>query len=102
MASNKKSSKKSQDIRKSYYKKPVRSQRGVAETYYGEVKAIKAFSLTPCAAALLKNLSGELNISMSELLERFARTGHEFKDALSQEVRAEDLPSHDPEAFNNA
>lgn len=61
-----------------------RSTRGVAETNYGEVKKISSFSLTPTAVIKLKSLSGELNISTSELLERFARIGSHLKAFLEE------------------
>lgn len=86
MPTAKQSRKKSYSTSRVSQKKSVRSQRGVAETNYGEIKKISSFSLTPTALNLLKNLSQDLNISMSEVLERFARLGTELKDSLSQEV----------------
>ncbi|MDX2216860.1 MAG: hypothetical protein SFY66_26575 [Oculatellaceae cyanobacterium bins.114] len=67
-------------------KKNVRSMRGVPENNYGEVKKVSSFSLTPTAVNLLKDTSRDLNISTSELLERFARLGAELKDSLRQEL----------------
>jgi|GEM_PF-4131856 hypothetical protein len=61
-----------------------RSTRGVAETSYGEVKRTSCFSLTPTAATNLKELSGELNISTSELLEQLARIRSTLKVLLEQ------------------
>jgi hypothetical protein len=51
-----------------------KSLRGKAETSYGECKKICSFSLTPTASNLLKEMSGELQLPMSELLERLARS----------------------------
>ncbi len=82
------------------HKKKVRSKRGIPETNYGEVKKIFSFSLTPQAHILLRNLSQELNISASELLERFARSGADLKTYLKQEAslaKADEAPS---EGFN--
>ena len=70
-------------------KKGVRSQRGVPETNYGEIKTIKSFSLTPTALILLKELSRDLGISASELLERFARSGADLKASLKHEVKSD-------------
>jgi hypothetical protein len=84
MANTKKSRKKSGSNRVVNPKKNVRSQRGIPETNYGEIKKISSFSLTPTAISLLKSISQELNISTSELLERFARSGAGLKDQLRQ------------------
>jgi hypothetical protein len=86
MHSTKRSRKKSHSTHRVSQKKDVRSQRGVPETNYGEIKRTSSFSLTPTALNLLKQLSQDLNISTSELLERFARLGMELKESLSQKV----------------
>jgi hypothetical protein len=74
--------KKSRPDRLLNSKKKVRSERGVSETKYGEVKQNSSFSITPTSLLLLKDLSRELKISASELLERFARIGADLKDSL--------------------
>ena len=53
--------------------KPQKSMRGLPETEYGEIKKISSFSLTPTAVERLKSISRDLQISTSELIERFAR-----------------------------
>ena len=73
-------------------KKKVRSERGVPETIYGEIKKVVSFSLTPQAQILLKQLSQELNISASELLERVARSGTTLKPYLQQNIPSTKLP----------
>lgn len=78
----------------------MRSQRGIPETNYGETKKIVSFSLTPTALSLLKEISLDLEISASELLERFARIGAEIKDGLRQEVILEKLTSETTEPLN--
>ncbi|MBW4491227.1 MAG: hypothetical protein KME12_26020 [Trichocoleus desertorum ATA4-8-CV12] len=86
MSESKRSRKKPCSVRVVNHKRNVRSQRGVPETNYGEIKRISSFSITPTALNLLKSLSQELNISTSELLERFARLGVELKEHLRQEA----------------
>lgn len=62
--------------RRDYEKKPsrkgVKSMRGQPEMY-NELKKIFSFSLTPTARAGLEQLSEQLNISRSELIERIGR-----------------------------
>jgi hypothetical protein len=62
--------------RQEYEKKPprkgVKSMRGQPEMY-NELKKIFSFSLTPTARAGLEQLSEQLNISRSELIERIGR-----------------------------
>jgi hypothetical protein len=62
--------------RRDYEKKPIRkgvkSMRGQPEVY-DELKKIFSFSLTPTARAGLDQLSEQLNISRSELIERIGR-----------------------------
>lgn len=69
--------------------KGLKSLRGQPENSYGEIKKNKSFSLTDTGANLLKNLSAELNISTSELLERVARKAAEIKAILSSNSPAE-------------
>ena len=79
MPSVKKSCQKPCSARPVNPKKKVRSQRGVPETAYGEVKKVSSFSITPTARQRLERMSQDLNISVSELLERFARSGADLK-----------------------
>jgi hypothetical protein len=62
--------------RQEYEKKPrcqgKKSMRGQPEIY-SELKKIASFSLTPTAIEGLKQLSSQLNISRSEVLERIGR-----------------------------
>lgn len=62
--------------RQQHEKKPprkgVKSMRGQPEMY-NELKKIFSFSLTPTARAGLEQLSEQLNISRSELIERIGR-----------------------------
>ena len=62
--------------RKPHQKKPiakgVKSMRGKGE-HYDETKKITSIAITPTARAELDALSEKLNISLSELIERFAR-----------------------------
>ncbi len=64
-----------------------KSMRGVPETAYGELKKISSFSLTPTAAQNLRELSCELGLSASELLERLARQGLALKRLLEPETK---------------
>jgi hypothetical protein len=64
-----------------------KSMRGVPETVYGELKKITSFSLTPTAYAKLKQLSQELNLSASELLEQLARKETEVKRLFEPEAK---------------
>ena len=100
MPSTKRSRKKSHSTYGISQKKSVRSQRGVPETNYGEIKRTSSFSLTPTALNLLKQLSQDLNISTSELLERFARLGTELKDSLSQKVLLQNAVPESSEALH--
>ncbi|HEY9672042.1 MAG TPA: hypothetical protein V6D11_11390 [Waterburya sp.] len=62
--------------RREHEKKPsrkgVKSMRGQPELY-DELKKITSFSITPTAQSGLKQLSEQLNISCSELIERIGR-----------------------------
>lgn len=62
--------------RREHEKKPprkgVKSMRGQPEIY-NELKKITSFSITPTAQSGLKQLSEQLNISCSELIERIGR-----------------------------
>jgi hypothetical protein len=62
--------------RREHEKKPSRkglkSMRGQPEIY-NELKKITSFSITPTAQLGLKQLSEQLNISRSELIERIGR-----------------------------
>jgi hypothetical protein len=62
--------------RREHEKKPSckgrKSMRGQPEIY-DEIKKIASFSITPTAHQGLKQLSSQLNISGSELLERIGR-----------------------------
>jgi hypothetical protein len=62
--------------RQEYEKKPTckgrKSMRGQPELY-DEIKKITSFCMTPTAIEGLKQLSSQLNISRSELLERIGR-----------------------------
>jgi hypothetical protein len=62
--------------RREHEKKPsrkgVKSMRGQPEIY-NELKKITSFSITPTARLGLKQLSEQLNISCSELIERIGR-----------------------------
>jgi hypothetical protein len=100
MSNTKRSRKKSRSVRIGHQKKNVRSQRGIPETNYGEIKKISSFSLTPTALNLLKNLSQELNISTSELLERFARLGTKLKADLGRSLVLDELLSEWLEDLN--
>jgi hypothetical protein len=57
-------------------KKPqkVKSLRNQPETSYQETKKVISFSLTHTAGELLKEKSKKMNISVSEYLERVARS----------------------------
>ncbi|WP_190678626.1 hypothetical protein [Leptolyngbya sp. FACHB-671] len=100
MCSSKKSQKKPHSLHFLSQKKTARSQRGIPETNYGELKKIASYSLTPTAVSLLKEISLDLEISASELLERFARVGAELKENLGQEVILEELVSKTVEPSN--
>ncbi|MBD2395459.1 toxin-antitoxin system HicB family antitoxin [Cyanobacterium aponinum FACHB-4101] len=54
------------------YKKPVKSMRGVPESY-DECKKIFSICLTPTAHQQLKNLAKEKHLSLSEFIEQIAR-----------------------------
>jgi hypothetical protein len=59
-----------------FQKKKVKNQksmRGQPETEYGEVKKPVSFSLTKTGQERLKEIGKQLNISVSEFLERVAR-----------------------------
>ena len=84
------SHKKPCSARRANQKKKVRSQHGVPETNYGEIKKIVSFSLTPTGLDLLKYLSRDLDISTSELIERFARLGADLKVDLMREVKLDE------------
>lgn len=62
--------------RREHEKKPsrkgVKSMRGQPEVY-DELKKIVSFSITPTAQVGLEQLSEQLNISRSELIERIGR-----------------------------
>ncbi len=62
--------------RREHEKKPIRkgmkSMRGQPEMY-NELKKVTSFSITPTAQLGLKQLSEQLNISCSELIERIGR-----------------------------
>lgn len=80
--------------RTKYQKKKVqpahKSMRGVPETGYGELKKNTAYSLTPTAIQLMKELSQELKISASELLEQIARKKADIKKLLNSDSRTEE------------
>jgi len=71
--------------------KGLKSLRGHPENPYGEIKQNKSFSLTETGVNLLKNLSSELGISTSELLEQIARSHSEVKAILTSKLSSEDL-----------
>ena len=60
-----------------------KSKRNCPETEYGELKKNRSFSLTDTATFLLQELSRDLQISSSELLERLARRHTELKALLA-------------------
>lgn len=63
---------KRQEHEKKPPRKGVKSMRGQPELY-DELKKITSFSITPTAQSGLKQLSEQLNISCSELIERIGR-----------------------------
>jgi hypothetical protein len=73
---NQKRVKRKRRERREHEKKPSRkgmkSMRGQPEIY-NELKKITSFSITPSAKLGLKQLSEQLNISCSELIERIGR-----------------------------
>ena len=73
-----------------------KSMRGVPETVYGELKKITSFSLTPTAYEKLKQLSQELNLSASELLERLARKETEVRRLFEPEVKPDGTFTDEP------
>lgn len=86
-------SRKNHKARAEYQKKkvqPAKSMRGIPETEYGEIKKIVSFSLTPTAIQKMKELSQELKISVSELLEQIARKEAAIKRLLNSDSSSEE------------
>ncbi len=100
MPNTKKPRKKIRSANVTHQKMKVQSKRGVPETNYGEIKKIASFSLTPTALSLFKEMSQELNISVSELLERHARLGAGLKTLLRQEVLLQKAFAKESEAIH--
>ncbi|MEP0924827.1 hypothetical protein [Leptolyngbya sp. ST-U4] len=61
-----------QEHEKKPSRKGIKSMRGQPEVY-DELKKVSSFSITPTAKSGLDQLSQQLNISRSELIERIGR-----------------------------
>lgn len=77
-------------------KKKVKSMREVPENEYGETKKVSSYSLTPTAIETFKNISQDLSISASELLERLARLHPVLLEQLKQELRLNNTSTEIP------
>jgi hypothetical protein len=88
MMPNSKKIKRKSRPRRDHEKKPSRkgmkSMRGQPEMY-DELKKIVSVSITPTAQAGLAQLSEQLNISRSELIERIGRGILTIKESENQD-----------------